>query len=261
MGMNRQGERFAIISDIHGNLEALEAVFKEIDNLSISRVICLGDIVGYGADFERCIDIIVERCNLVLCGNHDEAVILGSVDFNPIARDVIEYTKRVLKPTLFSPSIKRIRWNYLKKLTKEGFTENNLSFYHGSPRDPVKEYVMRTDVVFAPEKLKDIFRLIQKICFIGHTHQPGVIVDEETYYFYEPEKLQNCYVINDKKAIINVGSVGQPRDSDNRASFVIYEDGNVNFKRVEYDYRSAMKKIEENPDIHDNCAARLALGK
>lgn len=252
---------FAVISDIHGNLEALQAVMGAIQEAKVSRIICLGDIVGYGADFEACIDIVSNECDLVLCGNHDEAVILGSVDFNPVARDVINYTRSILKPALFSISSKRSRWNFLKGLNKKGYLENGLSFYHGSPRDPVKEYVMRTDVVFAPEKLKDLFELIEKACFIGHTHQPGVIVDEPTYYFYEPVKINHTYQLSDKKAIINVGSVGQPRDNDNRACFVIFKGGEVVFKRVEYDFQSAMEKIKANPNINDNCANRLSFGK
>lgn len=253
-------DQFAIISDIHGNLEALRTVLKEIDDSGITRIICLGDIVGYGADFELCLDIISERCETVLCGNHDEAVLLGPVDFNPVARDVINYTRSVMKPGLLSTSQKRFRWNFLKGL-KKTYDEGDLAFFHGSPRDPVKEYVMRTDVAFAPEKLRDIFARLQKICFIGHTHQPGVIVDEAMFHFYEPKFLSGRYVINDRKAIVNVGSVGQPRDSDNRASFVIIDGNEVNFIRMEYDFRTAMSKIEENPSIHNNCAARLALGK
>lgn len=259
MGNGRQGS-FAIISDIHGNLEALEAVLKDIDKTGITRIVCLGDIVGYGADFDTCVDVIAERSEIILCGNHDEAVIQGPVDFNPVARDVINYTRSVMKPSLWSSSRKRFRWNFLRGLRK-GYQKDGLAFFHGSPRDPVKEYVMRTDVVFAPEKLRDIFQRLDGICFIGHTHQPGVIVDETSFHFYEPTKLGDKFKMGDRKAIVNVGSVGQPRDSDNRASFVIIENSTVHFRRVDYDYHATMVKIEANPNIHNNCAARLALGK
>jgi predicted phosphodiesterase len=258
--MNHKQDKFAIISDIHGNLEALHKVFSEIDHAGISRVICLGDIVGYGADFETCVDMVMARCEKVLCGNHDEAVIQGPMDFNPVARDVINYTRSVMKPSLISSGRKRQRWNFLRGLEKE-FKMGIFSFVHGSPRDPVKEYVMRTDVVFAPEKLRDIFQRIDGVCFIGHTHQPGVIVEEANFHFYEPPKIDYKYEIREKKAIINIGSVGQPRDGDSRASFVIVDGRTVHFKRLTYDYEATMRKIESNPGIHNNCAARLALGK
>ena len=259
MNSSPQG-KYAIISDIHGNLEALTAVLDKIDEVGITRIICLGDIVGYGVDFETCIDIISERCDVVLCGNHDEAVIQGPVDFNPVARDVINYTRSVMKPALISSARKRFRWNFLKGLV-QNHTEGRFTFFHGSPRDPVKEYVLRTDVVFAPEKLRDIFERIQGICFVGHTHQPGAIIDEMNFHFYEPKKIEYQYKIGDKKAVVNVGSVGQPRDSDNRASFVIVDKNMIRFVRVAYDFETAMKKIEADPYIHNNCAHRLALGK
>ena len=251
-----QKDRFAVISDIHGNLESIEAVFAEIEKCDVHHVICLGDVVGYGADFETCIDIVSDRCEVVLCGNHDEAVITGPTDFNPVAREVIEYTRSSMKPGIISSSRKRFRWSFLRELKKE-HKEGVLSYYHGSPRDPVKEYIMRTDVIFAPDKLYETFQLIDKACFIGHTHQPGVIVEGANFSFYDPEKLGNRFDFGSGKAIINVGSVGQPRDGDSRASFVVVEDGAVLFKRVEYDFHAAMA----NPGIHDNCAARLAIGK
>ena len=259
--------RFAIISDIHGNLQALNAVFEYIDEQKISCIVCLGDIVGYGADFEACLDLVAERCQIVLCGNHDEAVLLKPKDFNPVARAVIEYTRAVMKPPPLPTPINRIfksdkqmRWDFLESLKKE-YKEGIFSFYHGSPRDPVKEYIMRTDVVFAPDKLRDIFIRIEKICFVGHTHQPGIIEEEQNFHFLEPKHVNQQYVIDSKKAVINVGSVGQPRDGDNRASFVIVEDDKVNFVRVPYDFQEAMRRIEQNESIHNNCAARLAIGK
>ena len=249
---------FAIISDIHANLEALQAVLADIEKTGIERIICLGDIVGYGPDFEECIDIVTERCEVVLRGNHDEAVIEGPVDFNPIARDVINYTREAMKPGLIGQARKKTRWNFLKDLRKS-YKEPPHSFYHGSPRDPVREYVMKTDVVFAPEKLVEIFSMIESACFIGHTHQPGVIV--EGFLFLEPGRINNIYRSSNGKAIINIGSVGQPRDADNRASYVIVKNGNVHFRRVPYDFRKIMAKIEANARIHKNCATRLQFGK
>jgi len=249
---------FAVISDIHANLEALEAVFRDIEKARVPKVICLGDVVGYGPDFEECIDRIAARCEVCLRGNHDEAAIEGPTDFNPVARDVINYTREMLKPSLICSAKKRSRWAFLKSLEKTHH-ESSLSFFHGSPRDPVREYVMKTDVVFAPEKLVEIFSMLDSSCFIGHTHQPGVIV--EGFLFLEPSRIGNVYHISDGKAVINIGSVGQPRDGDNRASYVIVKEGAVHFRRVDYDFRKTIAKIEANPRIHNNCATRLQFGK
>jgi len=256
--MSNRDSTFAVISDIHANLDAMEAVVSDISEQGVSRIICLGDIVGYGADFEECIDFVRENCDIVIKGNHDEAVVEGPVDFNPVARDVILYTREMIKPGLFSPPRKRDRWNFLRDLPVR-HEEGGLLFVHGSPRDPVREYVMKTDVVFAPEKLADIFSMINGACFIGHTHQPGVIVDG--YHFLEPQRLGSSYQLNGAKAVINIGSVGQPRDGDNRSSYVIIRDDTVHFRRVVYDYRRTMAKIPANPSIHDNCAMRLEVGK
>jgi len=256
--MTDSNRAFAIISDIHANLDALTAVLRDIDKTGVKRIVCLGDIVGYGPEFEECIDLISTRCEIVLRGNHDEAVIEGPVDFNLVARDVINYTRESLKPGLISSSRKRSRWNFLKDLSEVHHTPP-LAFYHGSPRDPVREYVMKTDVVFAPEKLVEIFTLIDGACFIGHTHQPGVII--EGFRFLEPGRIGNQYPLAKGKAIVNVGSVGQPRDGDNRASYVIVKDHVVHFRRLRYDFQSTMSKITANPRIHNNCATRLEFGK
>jgi len=100
----------AIISDLHSNLEALSAVFATIDARHIDTVYCLGDIVGYGPDPGPVIEMVRQRCSLVLRGNHDEALLRGAHDFNPVARQVIEYNRRMLKPTLLAGSARRSRW-------------------------------------------------------------------------------------------------------------------------------------------------------
>ena len=94
--------RFAIISDLHSNIEALGAVLARLDREGIERIVCLGDVVGYGPDPEHCIDLVMQRCQLTLLGNHDEALLRGAHDFTPVARQVIEYNRRMLKPTLYS---------------------------------------------------------------------------------------------------------------------------------------------------------------
>lgn len=253
-------DRFAVISDIHANLEGLRAVYASIEAAGVEWIFCLGDIVGYGMDFEACTDLVRERCRLVLRGNHDEALINGPRDFNPVARDTILYTRDCMKPGLFSSPAKRARWQFLKRLPLS-YREAPFAFYHASPRDPLKEYVMRTDVAFAREKLQDIFRSFERICFVGHTHQPGVIMKDPEFRFYEPAEGRARFRFAGRKALVNVGSVGQPRDGDNRASYVIVEGDEVVFMRIPYDFETTMRKIASNPNIHESCATRLAVGK
>ncbi len=264
---------YAIISDIHANLEALTAVLKWIDDAGIKEIVCLGDVVGYGPDPEACIDLVSSRCRFTIRGNHDDAVMGDAFDFNPIAREVIEGTRQLLRPGLFSSALKRERWAFIRGLEPVR-REGRVLYVHGSPRDPVKEYVMRTDVVFAPEKLQDVFSRIDWLCFVGHTHQPGVFSERReggrtSYEHRAPHELgaEATLKLGEQKVLVNVGSVGQPRDQDSRACFVVVEtDGegrpaSVTFQRVVYDYRPTMEKIEAIEWINSLCATRLEIGR
>ena len=126
-----------------------------------------------------------------------------------------------------------------------------LDFVHASPRRPINEYVFPDDVYTTTGKMSALFERVKHICFVGHTHLPGVFLEDPD--FYTPDELGGAYpIIADEKAIINGGSVGQPRDRDNRTSYVYIQDNNVNFVRLEYDFKAAAKKIYnrlENFDI------------
>lgn len=248
----------AIISDLHSNIEALEAVFKRLDAEGVEQVMCLGDIVGYGPDPERCLDLVMQRCDLVLCGNHDEAVMQGAQDFNPVARAVIEYNRRMLKPSLLSGTLRRSRWKFIEGLPATHKFGDYL-LVHGSPRDPIHEYIMKPDVIFIPDKIRDIFDHFEGLCFVGHTHFPGVFTHD--LQFLEPGQIDNRFEWKGDKAIVNVGSVGQPRDGDPRASCVIVDDDVVRFVRVDYDIARVQRKIFDNPNIPDFCGHRLEIGR
>ena len=250
--------RFAIISDLHSNMEALSAVLARLDREGIQRIVCLGDVVGYGPDPEHCIDTVMERCQLTLQGNHDEALIHGAHDFNPVARQVIEYNRRTLRPSLLAGAARRARWRFLETLP-ERHVEGDFLMVHGSPRDPVHEYIMKTDVIFVPDKIRDIFTQVEKLCFVGHTHFPGVFTGD--LRFRDPSQFDYVYEWNGEPAIVNVGSVGQPRDGDPRACCVIVEDRTIRFLRTDYDVATVQRKIYDNPNIPELCAARLEIGK
>lgn len=253
--------KLAVISDLHSNKEALEAVLAHIESLSgITSIVCLGDVVGYGPDPEYCVDVVRGHASWCLMGNHDEALFRGATDFNPHARGAIEYTRRIMEPSWWSLTEKRARWKWLKRLPLK-MTEGPFLFVHGSPRDPVREYVLSTDGFLNPGKLGSIFELFERICVAGHTHQPGVhdqnfnftphSGDESSVFEFEPEG----------KYFVNVGSTGQPRDGDVRACYAVLTPESVTWHRVEYDFQTTMDKIDKISALHPNLARRLAIGK
>jgi diadenosine tetraphosphatase ApaH/serine/threonine PP2A family protein phosphatase len=159
------------------------------------------------------------------------------------------------------------RWSFLGELpmrrtlkAKLGTSSAVIDFIHASPRKPINEYIFPDDVYTNPIKVRVLFERVKHICFVGHTHLPGVFLDEPDFYL--PDELGNVYPIIDKeKAIINIGSVGQPRDEDNRASYVYVEDNEVNFVRLEYDFETTAKKIMAIEKLDNFHAERLREGR
>jgi diadenosine tetraphosphatase ApaH/serine/threonine PP2A family protein phosphatase len=292
---------FAIISDIHSNLEALQTVFGEIDRRGINRVFCLGDVVGYGASPKECLDMVAERVEVCICGNHDHAVFYEPYNFNVGAERAAFWTRGVFEEET-NKAVRNRRWEFLGRLPVR-HDYNGLLFVHGSPRRPVNEYLFAEDVYTNPAKITANFDRLedhQMACFVGHTHVPGVFLDDP--YFDPPMELPQAgryEITNEEKAIINVGSVGQPRDRDTRASFVIVhepddepednaeapargglpkpehdassppeaaENGDfrpvtVEFVRLQYDIEKAVKKILAVSELDDFLGHRLMDGR
>jgi len=252
--------KLAIISDLHSNREALESVFEKIRQLGVSDVVCLGDIVGYGPDPEFCVDLVRGHTQWCLMGNHDEALFRDASDFNPHARKAIEYTRRRMQPRWYSSTDKKARWKWLKGLPLRR-NEGRFLFVHGSPRDPVREYVLSTDGILNPDKLQAIFSAFDGVAVAGHTHQPGVHDEDMRFHGLDGSEEFTLPLPRDRKFFVNVGSTGQPRDSDNRACFAVLEDEQVTWHRVPYDFRSTMEKIQGTGVLHEVLARRLAVGK
>ena len=208
----------AIISDIHANLEALTAVLADIDARKIEKIICLGDVVGYGPNPLECMDLVIERCEWSLMGNHDFAIFFEPANFNPAAENASFWTRSQFDS---DADVRRRnqRWRFLGSMPTRMANDAFVCF-HGSPRKPINEYVFAADIYSAPAKMAAIFDRIPRLCFVGHTHVPGVFVPDPD--FYSPEELDNKYKITDERAMINVGSVGQPRDRNPNASYVVY---------------------------------------
>ncbi len=247
---------FAIVSDVHSNLEALEAVLQRIDALGVAEVVCLGDIVGYGADPGPVAALVQQRCKWTIQGNHDWGLFHELADFNPLAREALYLSRRRLAPRWYSPR-RRALWRFLQALPQH-MEDHGYLFFHGSPRDPVMEYVLRSDGFLEPEKLRSIFAAIDRPTFVGHTHWPGV--HGADFKFRQAVEGANVFDLGSEPCIVNVGSVGQPRDGDPRAAFAVVDRGRVEIHRVSYNVRAAQAKILA-AGLHPALAERLALGK
>jgi diadenosine tetraphosphatase ApaH/serine/threonine PP2A family protein phosphatase len=247
----------ALISDIHGNLSALEAVFADIDSRGIEEVYFLGDLVGYGPDPKACTDIVSSRASVHLMGNHDHALLTQAIGFNPVAKEAIDCLREEMRPGE-GQADKQRRWDYLGGLAKT-HVEGDLMFVHASPRDPIYEYVLATDAVFGREKLQKIFEKMQRFCFVGHTHVPGVMTEEPRWYGVKELDYEWEYVPG--KQIVNLGSVGQPRDRDNRASYLEMDENGCRWHRVEYDIQSVIDKVKSISCLDDRNGLRLLRGR
>jgi len=257
---------FAIISDIHSNIEALTAVLADIDSRGIKTIYCLGDVIGYGPNPAECLDLVIERAEWCMLGNHDYAVFFEPTNFNYAAEQASFWTREMLEN---EPDQARRRkwWEFLGNLpmrktmnVKLGGYPVMMDFVHASPRRPINEYIFPDDVYTNPVKVRVMFDRVGHICFVGHTHVPGVFLEEPD--FYMPDELGGVYpIIAKEKAIINIGSVGQPRDRDPRASYAFVDDNELHFVRVEYDYKLTQKKIKEIAELDAFHADRLGEGR
>ena len=245
--------RRAIISDIHANLEALLAVKADMESQNVDEVFCLGDVVGYGPDPGPCIDEC-QQFAMTLLGNHDNGVLFDPDGFNAGAEQAIFWTRQQLEDA--SQPNQASRWDFLAELPRT-WRDGDLLFVHGSPRGPMNEYVFPEEVENT-RKMEQLFGFVHQYCFQGHTHVPGVFT--ENCRFYSPMDLGSKYTLNEQKVMINVGSVGQPRDGDPRSSYVIVEESSVEFRRVEYDPEVTRQKIHAAEGLHNGLGDRLLAG-
>lgn len=245
----------AIISDIHSNLEAFEAVLEDIASQNITEIYCLGDLVGYGPNPIECIDIMRKKATVCLLGNHDQATLFDPEGFNNSAERAIFWTREQLEnPRLLDANE---RWDFLNELPRL-YREDDFLFVHGSPRNPLNEYVFQDDI-YNERKMERIFAVVPKYSFQGHTHVPGVFTEDHDFFL--PDEIDGRYTLGDRKAMINVGSVGQPRDRDPRACYVVLEDMTVTFRRVEYPFEKTIEKISPIADLDNYLGQRLREGK
>ena len=242
--------RYAIIADIHANLAALMAVLTDIyKKEEIGEVWCLGDIVGYGPDPQQCIELLRRTNHICVAGNHDLAAIgeIDTSDFNPDAAAACQWTARQLSTT------DRV---YIKSLPlvieREDFT-----LVHGSPRQPVWEYVLSISTA------KENFTYFKsKFCLVCHTHVPGIFkLGKGGSCSFSQFPTKGGLDLGEERLIINPGAVGQPRDGDPRASYAIYDSKTktMTLYRVPYDIAATQARMVEQR-LPMRLVARLSLG-
>ncbi|MBI1808134.1 MAG: metallophosphoesterase family protein [Ignavibacteria bacterium] len=232
--------RIAIISDIHSNMEALEKSLEIIKREHVDEVVCLGDIIGYGANPNECIDLVRKETSFILLGNHDEAAVhLERTEyFNPYARIAAEWTNKELTPE---------HQEFIRNLPYT-LERNGLYFVHSSPYEPEEwHYVIsQADAQF------NFTYFSHAVCFVGHSHVPGVFCED----------IWTKEVTAGKKFLVNIGSIGQPRDNDWRLSFGIFDSDAWKYENVrsEYDVKTAAAKIRK-AGLPKPLADRILLGR
>jgi predicted phosphodiesterase len=246
----------AIVSDIHGNLEALEAVLADISHEGVDSIFCLGDIVGYGPNPRECIDRVISFDQSIL-GNHDQGALYDPEGFSSGAERAIFWTRDQLEMANGDPDQMARRWQFLSELPRT-VREGPFTFVHGSVRNPLSEYVFPEDT-HNPKKLERLFAMIDRYAFQGHTHVPGVFTEDGR--FISPTEMGNKYSLPTSKIMVNVGSVGQPRDGDPRACYVLLTDNAIEYRRVQYAFEKTMEKIHAITELDPFLGDRLKEGR
>jgi predicted phosphodiesterase len=242
--------RYAIIADIHSNLAALTAVLDDIKHGGgADEIWCLGDIVGYGPEPRKCLDILRQTTNVCVAGNHDWAAVgkINTAEFNPDAAAASHWTTQQLS----DEDIEYI--SNLPLIVKKG----DFTLAHGSPREPVREYLLSSGAA-----RENLAYFETQFCLVGHSHQPVVFYcnengDVSARYFLPDEPVAT----NEGRLIINPGSVGQPRDGNPDAAYAIFDSEQklIRLHRIPYDIRATQKKMQAH-GLPVRLAARLSYG-
>lgn len=246
----------AILSDIHGNLEALQAVLADLQREGVDAIYCLGDIVGYGPNPRECVEAAM-GFTLSILGNHDQGALYDPEGFSSGAERAIFWTRDELERGDGSSEQRARRWQFLSELPRT-VREGPLTFVHGSVRNPLCEYVFPEDV-YNPRKLERLFAMIEQYAFQGHTHVPGIFTEDGR--FLSPEEVGYRYPLGKGKLMVNVGSVGQPRDGDPRACYVLLNDERIEFRRVPYPVEETARKIYAISELDPFLGDRLKEGR
>jgi diadenosine tetraphosphatase ApaH/serine/threonine PP2A family protein phosphatase len=241
--------RVAVVSDIHANLVALEAVLAAIDDDAPDELWCLGDLVGYGPRPNECTKLMQERARICLCGNHDLAV-RGTLDlweFSGDAGTAARWTRKVLRDEALA---------FLNSLEPAGKSEG-VALFHGSARDPIWEYVLSGEAALTTLVLTE-----EPLVLVGHSHVALKIQLQGDELNGGPAAAGTDLALAGSRSILNPGSVGQPRDGDPRAAYLLLDLGarTARFRRVEYDIERTQAQMAE-AGLPEALALRLAVGQ
>jgi diadenosine tetraphosphatase ApaH/serine/threonine PP2A family protein phosphatase len=267
----------AIISDLHANVPALETALEDARARGAQRYVCLGDMVGYGANPCFALDQVMQLCvpgardpkaperaladGICLRGNHEEALLESAADFNPKAKAAIEWTREEL--LRHSQDGGADYFDFIDRLAPVDFRSDPVAmFAHGSPSDPVREYMLPRDITDAAKLKRNFAAMKRDLCFVGHSHVPAIYYQDGT--LFRPNGTDGPYDLQispKKRAIVNVGSVGQPRDGDPRLSYVMFDGTTITFVRLAYDHAAAAAAIRAVKELPEYLAERLALGR
>jgi len=242
--------RVLIVSDVHSNIEAFQSVVHDASNRGgFDKIWSLGDLVGYGPDPLACLDLLVEHPHIAIAGNHD----LGAVgeitldDFNQHAADANRWTASILTE----------KWVNFIKSQQQKIEIDEFTLVHGSPRNPIWEYVTTEEIAAANFTYFDTYW-----CLLGHSHIAFICRPEGNSARFSEFPIDSPVLLTDEAVIINPGSVGQPRDGDPRASYAVYDsDGPyITHYRVEYDIETVQRKMRET-SLPEILIDRLPLGR
>ena len=241
--------KFALISDIHANYEALAAVLEDIEKQKVDTIHCLGDVIGYGSDPRACLETVTKNCDVKLMGNHEYAALglTSTENYNDAAQHASEWTKEQLSDFDLSV-IADFQMSH---------SFDNFLLVHASPYEPEKwRYIIAPNAA-----MEGFMHFNEKICFTGHSHLPQIFIEQD-------DSLPRCQAGHDilpdpeNRYIINVGSVGQPRDNDSRACYLIFDtkEYELFYRRVEYDIAATQIKMTE-AKMPNTLINRLAVGR
>lgn len=253
----------AFISDLHSNLEALEVALADIDALGVESVVCLGDVIGYGASPREVCQLTMQRCPVTLQGNHDAALLddRDARGFHERALLAVDWTRRALDPEVEEhwPI-----WDWLGELVPAMELElpgsEAVQIVHASPCEPLAEYLM-PNLPGDHKRVQANFETAKhRLTFYGHTHHPGWFAEGDGF-----ERAAGHDAVlkleESRRYLINVGSVGQPRDGDKRLAYALFDGESVRWRRLDYPVEQASAKIAAVPDLPETLSSRLLVGK
>lgn len=264
-----------ILSDVHSNLEAFEAVLSDIkkrfpDIIGTGshqiQIISLGDLIGYGPNPIECILLSIQHNIINLHGNHELALSRDKTNFNPVAQRAINWTKGIVQKNITNPKVKQ----FLQSLTYEYRADSpsfpgGIIYTHGSPRGVIDEYVIRKEDLFnltdeVKKNLRENFEEVTDVGFLGHTHIPYICTTDLYLIHPEWQNYEPYPLLSGTKTIVNVGSVGQPRDNDTRACYATFDGTNVTHYRVEYPIEKTVARMQRIPELDSVLWRRIQKG-